>query len=252
VAFTSRADLLGDGHDTGVEQVFWFERVSGRIHQLTNGNGPSRHARVTSRLSSRTTRLRGAAIVFESEATDLPGASGVPGPQVYASGTAVGDLPPIVRLTPPAVAGCSPPSAGVATVPALDPSGGRIAFVSTGDLLCNGTSGRRVFLLDIKRPTLYQITGRGDVEGPIGASLGRWFLTFATTDDVTGSGVCGHQLHVVDYFKGHWAAATAVNTIPLEPTPGNAAASCADGDVCTTDACGVGDLCEHTPIPGCP
>jgi hypothetical protein len=232
-------------------QIFWFERVSGAIHQLTNGNGPSHRPQITSRLRSRGIRVRGATIVFESEATNLPGAGGVAGPQIYAGGTGFGDLPSVFRLTPPDVPGC-PPGAGVASFPAVDPSNRRIAFVGTGDLLCNGTTGNRAFVLDVKRlpMTLYQITAEGDVAGPVAASLGHWFVTMATNNDLSGDGVCGHQLQVVDYFEGHWTPATTVGATPIEPTPGDPLASCDDADACTTEACSPVTGCSHTPI--CP
>jgi hypothetical protein len=253
VTFTSSADLLGDGHDTGVQQIFWFERVTGAVHQLTYGNAPSRRPQITSRLRSRSIRIRGAAIIFESEATDLPGATGVAGPQIYAGGTGFGDLPSVFRLTPPDVPGC-PAGAGQASFPAVDPSNRRVAFVGTGDLLCNGTTGNRLFVLDLKRvpSTLYQITAQGDVAGPVAASLGHWFVTLSTSGDLTGNGVCGHQLHVVDYFEGHWTPATTVGATPVQPAPGDPLASCDDGDACTTEACSPVTGCSYTPVVGCP
>ena len=125
--------------------------------------------------------------------------------------------------------------------------------VSTGDLLCNGTTGARLFILDMKLvpPTLYQITGRGDVAGSVSGSLGLWFVSFTTTDDVTGAGVCGSQLHVVDFFLGHFGAATTNGQVPLEPPPANPDLGCDDTDACTTDAC-VASVCQHSPIMSCP
>jgi hypothetical protein len=253
VTFASTADLLGDGHDTGVSQIFWFERAGGEIHQLTTGNGPSRRPQVTSRLRGRGLKLRGAAIVFESEATDLPGASGVAGPQIYAGGTGDGDLPLLFRLTPPDLPGCVVTSSE-ARFPSVDASSRRVAFVGTGDLLCNGTSGNRAFVLDIRKlpNTLYQITGQDDVQGPVAASLGHWFISMSTTSDLTGDGVCAHQLHVVDYFTGHWQASTTVGQPPVHPAPGDPVASCDDDDPCTTESCNPSTGCEHTPIVGCP
>ena len=43
-------------------------------------------------------------------------------------------------------------------------------------------------------------TGRGNVDGPIGASLGTWFVTLATTNDMAGTSICGQQLYIADYF----------------------------------------------------
>jgi len=191
--------------------------------------------------------------VFESSATDLPGTAGGPGIQAYLGATKNGDLPQIIQLTPADAPGCTPPNVGDATYPAFDGFGRRIAFVGTGDLLCNGTSGGRAFILDPKRlpSTLQQLTASGDIAGPVGVSLGHWFLTLSTTADLSGQGVCGHQLHVLDYYTGRWQPASASGEVPVEPPPGNQAASCDDDDACSTDAC-VADTCVHTPIVGCP
>lgn len=256
LAFESTADLLGNGHDTGVSQIFWYDRGSGQLHQLTRGNGASHHPYVTShaRLAPGLGAAgRGPAIFFDSAAHDLPGTSGGPGTQIYLGTTGLGDLPPITQLMPHAVAGCSPSSPGDTSYPSSDPSASHLAFLGTGDLLCNGTIGSRLFVLDLRAsPTrLLQITGRGDVQGPVAASVGRWFVTLSTTDDMTGTGVCGHQLHVVDYFAGRWPAATNAGQVPSEPPAGDPAASCNDGDPCTTDSCNPTTGCEHSPITGC-
>jgi hypothetical protein len=255
IAFESTADLRGDGHDTGVRQIFWWDALDGAIHQLTKGNAESRHPYVTYRLRSalKKTVGRGAAIAFESLATDLPGTAGGPGTQVYLGTTRAGDLPPIHQITPAPVGGCTPPVPGDSTDPTFDAFGRRLAFVSTGDFLCNATSGRRAFVLDPKRlpATLLQLTGRDDVQGPVAASMGHWFASLSTTDDLSGQGVCGHQLHVIDFFDGHWHPASLLGELPLEPPAGNPDASCDDGDPCTTDAC-VASACQHAAIPGCP
>src|SRR5690242_16710633 len=74
-------------------------------------------------------------------------------------------------------------------------------------------------------------------------------VTLSTTDDLTG--VCGHKLHAVDFFNGHFDAATTAGTTPTEPLPGNADAGCTHQDACTTDTC-VAGACVHQAIPSCP
>jgi hypothetical protein len=255
VAFESDAALLGDGHDTGVSQLFWFDVRLNALHQLTNGNGASRRPYTTHRLRSAFKKATGggAGIVFESSATNLPGTAGGPGTQVYLGATKAGSLPQIIQLTPVAAPGCTPPAVGNARSPVFDGFGRRIAFVSTGDLLCNGTSGDRAFLLDPKRlpATLQQMTASGGITGPIGLSLGSWFLALSTTADLSGQGVCGSQVHVLDYYTNRWQPASATGEVPVEPAPGNPDASCDDHDACTTDTCAHG-ACVHTPIIGCP
>jgi hypothetical protein len=254
VSFESTAALLGNGADTGVSQIFWYDTLRSALHQLTNGNAPSHHPYVTSRLRARGLRHqvgRGAAIAFDSQATDLPGTAGGPGTQVYVGTTSLGDLPALVQITPVAIAGCTPAAPGDSTYPVVDAFGRRIAFVSTGDFLCNGTTGNRAFVLEPKNVpfSLFQLTGRGDVPGPIGMSFGHWFVTLPTTDDLTGAGVCGDQLHVIDFLDGHWPAATTVGASPTEPTAGDPAGGCDDAKACTLDAC-VSATCTH--VPTCP
>jgi hypothetical protein len=258
-AFTSSDDLAGTGNTT--QQVFLFRLfdsdclVAPNTGELTKGNAESRHPYVTYRLRSalKKTVGRGAAIAFESLATNLPGTDGGPGTQVYLGTTRAGDLPPIHHITPAPIGGCTPPAPGDSTDPTFDAFGRRLAFVSTGDFLCNATSGRRAFVLDPKRlpATLLQLTGRDDVRGPVAASMGHWFASLSTTDDVSGQGVCGHQLHVIDFFDGHWHPASLLGEVPVEPPAGNPDASCDDGDPCTTDAC-VASACQHAAIPACP
>jgi hypothetical protein len=226
IAFESTADLLGDGHDTGVSQIFWaeYDRLNhlSIIRRLTAGNGPSRKPYL-----SEDTKL----IAFESEATDLPGTPG--GTQVYISSAIDGASVVLSQVTYQS-------RFGDCTDPALDPGGDRIGFICSGDPLDNDTSGRRLFVLDlcvlrescsIDQPRLFQITGAGDVQPPIALSLGRWFVSLSTTSDLTGLGSCGYQLHVIDYFlgePGHWNAATAPGQLPPDvqpvagsPPPGN-------------------------------
>lgn len=261
VAFESSYDLLGDGHNTGITQIFWWDRGTGFVHQLTRGNGSSRHALVTSSVKwkpepgvARLRRGTGVFIVFDSVATDLPGTNGGPGTQIYVGRTADGDLPPIQQLTPISHPDCHPSVPGNFSAPVLDERGRRLAFIGSGDLLCNGSSGNLAFVADISKypHPLTQITGRGDVQGPVGFSLGNFFLALSTTDDMQGSGVCGHQLHVVNYYKGRWMSATQAGQSPIEPTPGDPLASCDDGKACTTDTCDPSVGCKHTPIPNCP
>ena len=259
IAFESTAALRGDGHDTGVSQIFWYDRKLATLVQMTNGNGPSRRPWPTTKLRVKAmpgtlaAKVRAPAVLFESEATDLPGSTGVAGPQLYVASTRLGDAPPVRQLTPVSVFGCTPLDPGTATFPALDSTGRRITFVSTADPLCNGTSGRRMFVLDVSTSPvlLRQITGRGDVDGPVATPLGVWFAAALTTDDLTGAGICGHQLQVVDFFTGGWQAALALGTSPIEPTPGDANAACDDGNACTADSCAPAG-CQHTAIPACP
>jgi hypothetical protein len=237
----SQADLKGDGHDTGISQIFWYDKGTETLFQMTDGNASSRNPYLDER--------RPAEVYFESDATNLPGTSGGPGTQIYRARISSGELPFIEQMT------FGP---GDCTNPAIDPSGTRIVFLGTGDILQNGTFGRRLFALDIHDPVavLYQLTGRGTVFPPVGASLGAWFATFATDQDVSGDGICGRQLFMVDYDPDHFItaghvreAADQVGEVPGEPEPGNSADSCSDANKCTTDQCVNGLVCDNDIRP---
>ncbi len=241
VAFQSTANLRGNQADTGISQIFLYDRGGEKTIQLTLGNADSRNAYLEEK--------RPGSLFFESDATDFPGTGGGPGTQIYRATVQEGDLPLIEQYT------FGP---GNARWPAADPNGSRLLFVSDGDLLQNGTTGRRLFALDYHTPVwgIYQITGRGNIDGPIGASLGLWFGTFTSDADVSGDGICGRQLYIVDYDPEHYivagkqrSVATEIGQLLGEPFPGNANASCEDGDGCTQDTCQGGNTCSHSPLP---
>jgi hypothetical protein len=271
-AFQSTANLdpnvqPATGADTGVSQIYWYDgsnSVQGtRLKKLTNGNASSQHPYIAEKFGF---------LLFDSAATNLPlvggGASG-PGTQIYMADL---DAPAtFFQRTPgPKPAACPDPwNAGDSTYPAAPDTLDRLAFISTGDLLCNGTSGKRLFVRQFDRSSgninlcpeahcstaqnnkpLIQVTGRGDIQGPISTSLGQWFISLATTDDMTGEGTCGPQIHVVDFYDQppHYPVATVAGQIPLEPVPGDPVGSCEDGNSCTTDTCNAG-VCQRTTLP---
>jgi hypothetical protein len=270
LAFQSTANLdpnvtPATGADTGVSQIYWYDGGSGvqgtRLKMLTNGNASSQHPYISESFGF---------VLFDSAATDLPlagGPGGGPGTQIFMANL---DAPStFVQLTPgPKPAGCPDPwNPGNSTYPAAPSTLDRLAFITTGDLLCNGTTGNRVFVRQFNRSSgniflcphaqcssaqnnipLIQITGRGDVQGPIATSLGQWFVSLATTDDMTGEGICGLQIHVVDYFEQRYPVSTVAGQAPLEPTPGDPVGSCEDGNSCTGDTCAAG-VCQRTTLP---
>jgi hypothetical protein len=215
IVFQSTADLLGDGHDTGISQI-WFAKydrqnsVVTALIKVTNGNADSINPFIGDAQTPPGQVGEAKKIVFESIATDLPGTLQVPGRSIYEIGIDVSNAvldPAIVQVTPPAIFGdCMSPS--------IDASGKRIPMVCTGDPLLNGTVGNRLFVLDRQQNVLYQITGAGDVQGTPQSNLGQWFVAFATTSDLTGAGVCGYQIYIVDYTIGKWPAVTQLGQLP--------------------------------------
>ena len=252
VVFESRSDLLGDGHDTGVWQIYLFDRShiftsqgNGVLIQLTHGDADSRDPYVEEK--------RPGNIWFDSSATNLLGTpTASTGRQIYRA--VINDQP---VADPPIEQWTFGP--GNSWMPAVEPNGGKVIFLSDGDLLLNGTSGIRLFSIDFRDPVhqvLYQITGRGTIGPRIGASLGAWFATFDSDDDVGGDGVCGRQIWIITYDPGHYTdaghqrlAVSVLGQVPGEPPPGNPNDSCSDADGCTADVCIAGQLCMHTPEP---
>jgi Tol biopolymer transport system component len=246
---TTQLDADGNGPDTGVWQIYLYDRntqvVGPRLKVVTQGNGSSRHPYMAEKRQL---------LFFESSATDLPGAdsSGPIGTQIYAADHSV--FPPVfTRVTTP-----GPGESCNSTFPAVAPTVDRVAFISTCNLLSNATSGSRLFVRRFEKTqggtlaleTLYQITGRAEVFGPVGHSLGQWMVSLSTTDDVTGTGICTPQLHIVDYFDNpvRWPAGKLPGgpPAPVEPAPGNPDGGCEEGDPCTNDVCSAGN-CQHNP-----
>src|SRR5262249_62339009 len=83
VTFASRANLLGDGADSGVWQVFLAadgsQSHTSQLTRITAVNGPSRHPFLGDGPNGDAN-----ALVFDSTATNLPGSAGLPGGQGYA------------------------------------------------------------------------------------------------------------------------------------------------------------------------
>ena len=215
------------------------------LFQLTHGDADSRDPYVEEK--------RPGDVWFDSSATDLLGTPTTStGRQIYRA--VVNDQP---ATDPPIEQWTFGP--GNSWMPAVEPSGGKVIFLSDGDLLLNGTTGIRLFSIDFRDPVhqvLYQITARGTIGPRIGASLGAWFATFDSDDDVGGYGVCGRQIWIITYDPGHYTEAghqrLAVSTLgakPGEPFPGNPNDSCNDADGCTSDVCVGGQLCMHTQEP---
>jgi hypothetical protein len=208
LAFQSRADLLRSGVDTGIFQIFWaeYDKVthSASIRRLTNGDGDSTNPQLGE--TSKT-------LAFESVATNLAGTPG--GSQIYRSSR--------LDNTPLTIEQITFQSAfGDCHYPALSPGADRVAFICDGDPLGNGTDGARAFTLDMEDATLRQLTGAGQVQGPIAHNLGRWFVSLSTTSTLTNEDACGFQLFGIDYYDlepGHWVAAQNPGELPPDVDP---------------------------------
>jgi len=216
IVFTSAAALAGDGHDTGTLQIF-AARYDRSLHQatlvqLTDGDGPSRHPVLSETRS---------VVWFASEATNLPGGDASAVPRIFSAPVDAGPTPPVTQHTDAA-------TFGACTFPTVDPSSSYLSMLCTGDPLQNGTTGSRIFTRELETGIVAQMTGFGDVQGPITASLGTFFVGFASTADVAGAGTCGRQLALIDFYMtypGHtasvakWIGATQPGQLPPDADP---------------------------------
>src|SRR5262249_52373972 len=147
LVFESRSDLLNGGADTGVWDIYVFDRDADRILRLTHGNGDSHNPYVE--------ETNPGGVFFDSVATNLQGTEETfEGRQIYRAEFSTNvDSVLVSQLT------FGP---GNKWLPAVNPTAGKVLFVSDADLLSNGTRGARLFSLDFHstNPVLYQITGR--------------------------------------------------------------------------------------------
>jgi hypothetical protein len=224
VVFESRADLLGDGHDTGIWQIFVAdidrEALTFTLFQITDGNGDSRRPYLSGGNANRA--------AFESVATDFPDTAGG-GSQIYSAQVNEGNFPPIAQHTNQA-------QFGNCTSPTVDTLAKHIAFICTGDPLQNGTTGNRLFSLSTDDNVLFQLTGRGDVKAPLAHSLGVFFVAFAGNADLSATsptfgndppattGACDYQLQVLVFYDQQpglpvWQGATQIGELPPDLLP---------------------------------
>jgi hypothetical protein len=236
VAFESMADILGSGLNTGVKQIYYaafdqqdfFRHLSeAQIFRVTNGNGPSQHPFLGATVVPNP--APGASgqkkiLLFSSTATNLPNSNQTAGSQIYQVQLDLltqlpGQPPPVVPVQHITTSA----QFGNCDWPTVDPGGLRYGFVCDGDPLQNHTTGNRAFGLSTgsRDNNLFQLTGTGDVAGRVVNNIGQWFMQISTTSDLTGAGVCGHQLYVIDYTAGKWLAATNLGQLPPDSTAQN-------------------------------
>ncbi|MCW5891700.1 MAG: hypothetical protein KIT14_14285 [bacterium] len=217
IVFESTSDLMGNGHDTGVWQIYFADFAkngnppSSTLYRLTNGNASSHNPHIAE---------NGPVVAFDTTATNLPGVAGGAGRRVVLANVSTPAAPTLLGITTPEVYGdCSYPALNPgATATGATQFQARVPMICTGDPLQNGTTGNRAFVYDTTG-TLNQITGAGDVQGPLAANLGLWFMTVATSSDLTGGGVCGYQIYSINYNVEQnpntgWLPATQIGQLP--------------------------------------
>ncbi|MFN8545951.1 MAG: hypothetical protein U0807_17345 [Candidatus Binatia bacterium] len=215
VVFQSRANLLGDGADTGISQVFLadlgWNNASSTLFRITSGNGDSIRPYLADNHHF---------VIFESTATNFPNRIGGPASVIWTAPSDAGNLPTLTQRT-------TPVPYGDCHMPTLSFTDQRAGFLCTGDPLFNGTTGNRAFVLSLSgndMGTLWQVTGRGDVQA-LNLFMGENFLAVSDNTDLTGNGACDYQLHIVDFYKDLksglevYHAATSYGDVPQDVVP---------------------------------
>jgi Tol biopolymer transport system component len=175
IVFESDADLTNGGETE--TQIYKVAFPALTTTALSHGPGAA-HNPVLSRT--------GGDIAFESSA-DLTGRS-TGGTQIYLFRQSVGVVQQIT----------SGPS-GHSVRPSIEVNGRALIFISSDDLLGNGSSGTEAFNYDLKTTTLSQITDVAGFTSNPAYSAGV-FTTVITDDDLAGTGNTGIGLYLVNLF----------------------------------------------------
>jgi Tol biopolymer transport system component len=175
IVFESDADLVNGGEtETQIYKVAYPSLVT---TALSHGPGAAHNPTL-----SRT----GGDIAFESSA-DLTGrATG--GTQIYLFRQSVGVAQQVTNAP-----------GGHSVRPSLEVNGRALIFISSDDLLGNGSGGPEVFDYDLTRGTLSQITNVPGFTSNPAYSAGV-FTTFLTDGDLAGNGNSGIGLYLVNLF----------------------------------------------------
>lgn len=223
---TSALDpATGLGADTSVRQIFagtWDKQALPPIftlYQVTSGNADSSHPNLAE---------TDPVVYFDSAAMNLPGGDGTAGVRIFSAPLGQGPNPAVTQYTTAAVH-------GTCTWPSMDSTLNHLSFLCHGtDPFSNGTASQtsnRLFTLELtqgSQPILAQMTGLGDIQGPISANIGNFFVALATTEDLGNAGTCSRQIVILDFFTtfptGHgtakWTGATAPGQLPPDVVPG--------------------------------
>lgn len=175
IAFESDADLTGVGEHTS--QVYTYHVKKNAYALLGRGPGASRLPSISN---------TGGFVVFESE-TDLV-ASGTTGTQVYAYKKNKRVLQQITDR-----------SGGFSTGASISSNGHACSFVSTDDLLHNGSTGPEVFSYDLRHHALRQVTA-SSANTRLAVYAGGVFVTFLADADLLGNGSSNGGLYLANLF----------------------------------------------------
>jgi Tol biopolymer transport system component len=175
VAFESNADLLNAGQNE--TQIYRVDVTNGVTMRLTHGPGASRHP---------TLAKSGKLIAFQSDA-DLLG-NGSTGTQIF-----------LHKLSTNTIDQVTAKPGGSSTSPSLESTGRGVIFVSSDDLLGNGSTGPQVYEFGIISGLLRQVTDASDTTSDPAYSAGV-FTIFVSNADLLGNGTSGQGLYLVNLF----------------------------------------------------
>ncbi len=175
IYFESDADLLNIGQTES--QIYLYDSRGTGLSLVSHGPGASRNPSVT---------RDGGRLVFESDA-DLTGlATG--GTQLF-----------LYRRNKASLRQLTAVPGGACTAPAVSSNGHAVAFLSSDDLLSNGSTGPEVYSYDLKKDSIVQVTDApSSVSAPAYAS--GVFTVFLADGDLAGNGSPGTQLLLTNLF----------------------------------------------------
>jgi Tol biopolymer transport system component len=175
VAFESDADLLNNGETE--TQIYRVDTTSNTTTRITHGPGAARHPSISK---------NGKLLTFESDA-DLLGNSST-GTQIFLYKQA---FLSITQIT------ASP--GGGSTSPSLEATGRGVLFISTADLLHDGSTGPQVFEFGVAIGGVRQVTQISGATSDPAYSAGV-FTIFVSDGDLLGNGTSGEGLYLVNLF----------------------------------------------------
>lgn len=175
IYFESDADLFNIGQTEN--QIYLYDSRGTGLSLVTHGPGASRNPSVT---------RDGGRLVFESEANLTGLATG--GTQLF-----------LYRRNKASLRQLTTVPGGACTDPAVSSNGHAVAFLSSDDILNQGSVGPEVYSYDLKKNYIVQVTNApANVSAPAYAS--GVFTVFLADGDLAGNGSPGTQLLLTNLF----------------------------------------------------
>jgi Tol biopolymer transport system component len=198
VAFESAGDLANGGANPGTTHV--YSRKGTKLKQITTGSGLAARRPAVSQ--------NGKFIAFE---WDRQPVTGPPVSQLFVAK---------VRSQTVAMTQVTDGASG-SHEPSIDPKARRVSFVSDADLLNIGSTNRQVFVYNIRRRELLQVSG-GATGADFASQTTAALIGFGSAGDFTGIGNTVPQFFVANTFQqapNDFRTPTPTRTPTVTPTP---------------------------------